>query len=93
MSGWQVCDLALCVALRRTWGGGKVGPLGGAVYTVSGVTCGKTKGGLRLAEFPNWHNPLGFAQRWFVKVTPPEADEFDREVIEHLTGASVKEKA
>lgn len=76
---WQAGDMALCVATIITRYGEKV--FCGRVYTVSAVTQGKTKKGLVLKDAPN-HNALGWAAYRFIKVTPPEADEFDKETID-----------
>ena len=79
MADWQPGDLALC------WQ--KVpyddGLIVGAIYTVSGVFDGGF--GLHLKELPLEYGTCWISDR-FRKVTPPEADEFDREVIALLTG-------
>lgn len=76
---WQKGDLALCLKI-----GGWVavddrsditlwGPVAGRVYVVEAVH----NEFLEFDEFSDfWHNSR------FTKVTPPEADEFDRETIE-----------
>lgn len=82
---WEPGDLALCVR-------GPTEPddpcFSGRVYTVSGVrTCWFNHSTvLHLHEVPNegdgW---LGHYATQFRKVTPPKADEFDRETIELYT--------
>ena len=84
MSDWQAGDIALCVRpIQEYWEGSMSGfeVKAGKPYTVSRVTQGKTKKGLLLQDGPS-KNPLGWAAINFVKVTPPEADEFDKETIE-----------
>lgn len=94
---WQAGDLALCVS-----GGEYVHT--GHLYTVTGVIAALWVGGgdevdtaIVLAEASNLENvsfrhPQGpFWHGWFRKVTPPEADEFDREVIDLMR--PVKEPA
>lgn len=96
MSGWQVGDLALCV--RR---GGNPGiprvlskkPVIGGVYMLEGVVVVGGVTGLVLQDHYSTHSTSAWRADCFIRITPPEADEFDREVIEHLTGAPVKEKA
>lgn len=91
MSDWQVGDLALCVK-PSVLATNPAQP--GACYQVSGVFlwCGPNGEvvGLLLNEIPNtgpgWR---GHAAQRFIKVTPEEADEFDRETIALLTGTPV----
>ena len=93
MSDWQKGDLALCVktpncvsALVRA----------GGLYTVSKVSgfrdvlgeIGLAFEGMSLPHI-NGHDPYCAASR-FRKVTPPKADQFDREVIEQMTGKPVE---
>lgn len=87
--GWQVGDLALCVNDRAThpiYGNG--GLKRGRTYTVQAVP--DFGPGLFLCEISDG-NAMGYNRRRFIKVTPPEADEFDREVIEHMLGKPVLE--
>jgi len=100
VSGWQVGDLALCVRTSSFKSGGYTSIGGerlrqGAVYTVTGMSANENTGllDLTLAEVKSMLATGGFNSLRFRKVTPPKADEFDREVIEHLTGAPAKEKA
>lgn len=91
MSDWQPGDIALCVI------GGKMPyslpcglkefPKAGAFYRV--VRAGEerldssTKKALWFEDAPlNFSGDRVWAAFRFVKVTPPEADEFDKEVIE-----------
>lgn len=95
--GWQPGDLALCVK------GGKVDPDDngpswpqcGRVYTVEDI------GTVEFSDGPDaalWfydapENNPGERVWWagrFIKVTPPEADEFDQETIRLLNGAPAK---
>lgn len=97
MSGWQVGDLALCIKIGtwRTVTSMKEirnGPRPGSIHQVSAVAFPDDIGGSAALYFDEFM-PGRFNGRRFRKVTPPKADEFDREVIEHLTGAPVKEKA
>ena len=92
MADWQVGDLALCVSIKPHWSDQAISapfvPKVGGLYTVA--RCGLCRFGhnllLGLREDPNGlkHGYLAFR---FVKVTPPEADAFDREVIDLMTGA------
>lgn len=84
MSGWQVGDLALCISSGVTVRAGEVNTVDKVWPDTGGLTLrGKFSTSRRGSYYPHM----------FIKVTPPEADEFDREVIEHLTGAPVEEKA
>lgn len=90
MSDWQVGDLALRV---RPSGKLRVG----VIYTVADLnpywleTCGL---GLILHEV-RAHSGTdgGWAASGFVKVTPPAADDFDREVIELYQRTPVEAKS
>lgn len=93
MSDWQVGDLALCVRLAPERGPFLFGePEPGRAYEVLGVSLvhfadDSIDIGLTLDGAPDctdeFHDPAG--PTWwhgrFVKVTPQEADEFDRETI------------
>lgn len=70
MSDWQVGDLALCVA-------GGVSIKAGEVHAV--ITVWDT--GLSLADKVSVAWRGSYKKSRFVKVTPPAADEFDRETI------------
>lgn len=95
---WAPGDLALCVnagairspsgrlcvilsALRR-----------GAVYTVGVVVVSRLTEttDLVLREVRTNSDTGGFIASRFIKVTPPEADEFDRETIELMRGKPAK---
>ena len=90
---WKVGDLALCV---RACPFGNDATRPGHAYSVTqirinGVNWDGTRStGLRFQGVARW----GYSDsRRFVKVTPPEADEFDRETIELLNRAPAKEPA
>lgn len=89
MEDWKVGDLALCIK-QGQWQSVKTGdlhnygPRCGEVCTVTGLC---VKGGyifLALAEWPGDGGYSYIAHR-FRKVTPRDADEFDREVIDLMT--------
>lgn len=98
---WQPGDMALCVKGGRIIDPSMHTPpldgfpTAGACYTVEHVGIDPTMTGsplaLWLAEAPR--NATG-ERVWsairFIKVTPPEADEFDREVIEIMTRKPVE---
>lgn len=91
MSDWQVGDLALCVKLEPWRLSGTNGPRSGHIYRVDVVTVnlwGET--GLIFHSLPS----LGYRGGWnanrFIKVTPPEADAFDRETIDLLNREPVE---
>ena len=99
MDDWQIGDLALCIGHGADDVYGidgttpqAPGPIKGLTYTVAavsaGVDCyGRAGIALRLAEIIQRHpKSCGYNAVFFRKVTPPEADEFDREVIELLNG-------
>lgn len=99
MSEWQVGDLALCVGVdphseeQASGWSVKVGQ----VVTVAVVEAAIDENGfwtsLNFAEEPShelW-NDWGFDAAFFRKVTPHEADEFDRETIELMNRAPAKE--
>jgi len=93
VTDWQVGDLALCVANRLPPPKDRPTKLlrVGAIYTVRSVrwSVGDQCVALGLNEVRS-RGPLGdWHSSVFRKVTPPEADEFDREVIEQMKGASV----
>jgi hypothetical protein len=94
MSDWQKGDLALCVS--RCKGAGHLAllwsPRVGQVCTVIEVdlfveddaTC------LNFAEDPDYQPNAGFDAIHFRKVTPPAADEFDRETIALMNSKPVR---
>lgn len=95
MSDWQVGDLALCVDdNRRPVTSRDTGLRRGKVYAVTDVQVvpiipprtGLALDGVDMSAF---RFRLAGAMR-FVKITPPDADEFDREVIEQMNGARVE---
>ena len=84
---WQVGDLALCVNATdgsQGWAGSLLRE--GAVYTVenASMVCFSGEHVLVLNEVKAPDYTEGFNVTRFIKITPPEADEFDREVIELL---------
>lgn len=94
---WQPGDLALCIKCGpwERWDGGSEGPQtdirSGGIYRVRKTGTWEGSVILWFDEHPgNWFDDA-FAASRFRKVTPPEADEFDREVIEHMTNAPIKE--
>lgn len=97
MSDWQKGDLALYINNRRDRRDPKADLLTiGHVYLVAAVGNRDTDGALVLAfrEITVPGKPrTGYAySAWrFVKVTPPVADEFDRETIELMNRAPVGE--
>ncbi|MGN6290415.1 MAG: hypothetical protein ACTHNA_14265 [Sphingopyxis terrae] len=99
---WKVGDLALCVSLGAGGYDDPVDPVPPAIrvgssYTVTGVFAGVHVNGdpgigLKLKEAkPTLFGAAGFDANMFVKITPPEADEFDRETIDLMNGAPVGE--
>lgn len=96
MSDWQLGDLALCIDAGPTkilYGYRECDPKWtaglrlGAIYEVDKVVSSRSGEhiGLRMKE------RVGGVSTRFVKVTPPAADELDREVIEQMNGAPVGE--
>ncbi len=97
MSDWQVGDLALCVT-REIAGFGFCSIVAvGRIYVVEDIYVGtgpKYDGvvalvlqGVRGGRYPGLHSGL------FKKLDDHAPDEFDREVIEQMTGAPVREPA
>lgn len=92
---WQVGDMALCIH-SGPWHARTHddiitvrGPRAGAKLTVREVlTTWRGTAGLLFTDFPDPVIPrtAGYAGKCFRKLAPPEADEFDREVIAALTG-------
>ncbi len=86
MRDWQIGDLALCIK-QGPWEiiEGPSTPSGddpepGCIYCVANVELAELAG--LVLGFAEFHSQYQAGR--FVKVTPPEADEFDREVIELL---------
>lgn len=95
MSGWEIGDLALCIANRLPPPKDKPTKLlrVGAVYTVRSVrwSIGDQCVALGLNEARS-RGPLGdFHASVFRKINPHAPDEFDRQVIEQTNGAPVGE--
>lgn len=97
---WRPGDLALCVSdiFEEAEGPETWFPLPGHVYSVAGTVadCGDGFGPALLLKEEPAHVPnpgLGWPAKFFLKATPPEADEFDREVISLMTSNPVKEPA
>lgn len=88
MSGdWQVGDLALCIDDDIRNLSEKVLKQG-RVYTVEGLDVDPAFAeiGLFLSGVPrvwsdHWRREVGYLELRFRKITPDEADEFDRETI------------
>lgn len=84
-AGWEVGDLALCVKVsgwQRLYGDGTRAPSSppvkpGGVYTVAKVSEIYSYQALEFSDVEQ-----AYAAHNFRKVTPPAADEFDRETIE-----------
>lgn len=89
VTDWQVGDLALCVSQGPDpddWAANCGGPRLGSVQLVAEVQWlaedGLSPEGVHLSfedHFDSYFYHLGF-----VKVTPPAADDFDREVIQQM---------
>lgn len=94
MSDWQVGDLALCVRAEPNSRGMAHPCRVGAVYIVEAVVESVTSGILGLClvgvHFPGCSQNGDYASH-YRKVTPPAADEFDRETIELMNRAPAKE--
>lgn len=98
MTDWQKGDLALCVKvgpwLFKADKGGlepSTGPNAGAVLTVSAVNFGPNGPCLVFENFPEpKRGSRGYRASRFRKVTPPKADEFDREVIDLMNRKPVE---
>ena len=79
---WEPGDLALCVDDVRYPIDFETGPLPikrGRFYTIDSVFNSFLGLGVHLIGVDE---PRGYFVTRFIKVTPPEADEFDREVID-----------
>ena len=94
MANWQAGDLALCVrAPGHAYGWHKSPVKVGCAYTVERVVSdedGILGLGLVGIIFPGCTLKASLASN-YRKITPPEPDEFDREVIEQMNGAPVGE--
>jgi len=88
---WQVGDLALCIKLGP-WRD-VIGPKCGEVRAVRGVGRDPIGVGLWLEGYPGKLRSDGFSASRFRKITPPKADEFDREVIDLMIGKPVPVEA
>lgn len=100
---WKPGDLARCVEWPHDCAyppDAPGTPIPGLTYTVIRVFVGidvlfNRHLGLAFAEIergisPLWHvKAEGYQARYFRKVRPMDADEFDREVIEAMNGQSV----
>lgn len=82
MADWRKGDLALCVDDSPSARGHRAAIKKGGIYTVSEIVSWRGQSGLELEdiEIPK-SLYFGFAAKRFRKVTPPKADEFDREII------------
>lgn len=89
--GWEVGDLALCIKVGA-WSLDGAGPATGSVCRVSAIDRNSDDGFLYLG-FEEWPDSPWGADRFrasrFRKITPPKADEFDREVIDLMLGKPV----
>ena len=102
MSGgdnWQAGDLALCVKIGRwrhvsgNFASGR-GMRAGVIASVRKV--GVSVGGFATLWLEGWPGESfgdGFNASRFRKITPPKADEFDREVIDLMLGKPVPVEA
>jgi len=100
MTDWQKGDLALCVddGLKPWLNGEQILNLNrikkGRVYTVAGLGRVGTCSGLTLfiegVPATYEHRGMGWTASRFRKVTPPKADEFDREVIDLMNRKPVE---
>lgn len=92
MSDWQVGDLALCVSSKhRLFASPSRILRAGRVYSVKRVGrpidwCDGDRALALAGAVPDRGPGYGFPDSLFVKVTPPAADEFDRETIELMSG-------
>ncbi|MXO67771.1 hypothetical protein GRI72_02850 [Altererythrobacter marinus] len=88
MSDWQRGDLALCVDDKPSPLLGRHPAIKGRIYTVASVVIADSLG-LTFEEIDH-PNALGYYAHRFRKVTPPKADEFDREVIDLMNRKPVE---
>jgi hypothetical protein len=97
MTDWKAGDLALCVhkgPWKHRWRGKPTnteveGPKCGQTLRVAEVNFSHANNFLCLnfVEYQPFNSWLGYSEKAFIKVTPEEEDEFDKEIIE-----SYKEK-
>lgn len=94
MADWQKGDLALCVK-EGSWSDYKIALHVGQVHEVINVL-GRDQielvgpeGQSCFLEFAAWSPTYTFGESYFRKITPPKADEFDREVIDLMAGKKV----
>tara|TARA_R110002012_G_scaffold16958_23_gene64569 strand:- start:38 stop:331 length:294 start_codon:yes stop_codon:yes gene_type:complete len=95
MSGWQKGDLALCVR-DGSWVNHNGGPRKGEIHKVVAIMTGEVGHHINphpsntcFLAFAPWLPISVFGNVNFRKVTPPKADEFDREVIDLMAGKKV----
>ena len=95
MTDWKIGDLALCVDDGPVKIFGKfleVDPIYvsnlkiGSFYTITDIAPSRDG---KFIAIGDWGKRAGGISTRFIKVTPPEADEFDREVIDLLIGEPV----
>jgi hypothetical protein len=89
---WQVGDLALCIASDWQWSITPedlplIYPAKGSITPVTRVVA-EDAVRLGLDGYPRSYK---YAAQFFTKVTPEEADEFDRETIALLNGQPITE--
>lgn len=97
-SDWKIGDLALCKKIgpwhqrsgKRLSSDGIAAPRAGGIYRVESFRVHPGYLGLILREFPALVGRRQVKRSWqataFRKVTPPPADEFDREIIDLMLG-------
>ena len=96
---WQPGDLALCVMDGGTTFAGELFDVIEVIGTVwCAAECGVDEGEATALVFANRRHPTNPFGAFvdiprFRKVTPPKADEFDREIIEIMTGKPVRQPA
>ena len=90
MSDWQIGDYALCIGEDlegdATW---EWSTVVGQCYTVSGIYDCSDWEGLDFLEDPAPNDEYCFDAKYYIKITPDKADEYDREVIEIMRGKKV----
>lgn len=94
---WRIGDLALCIKQGAWRSRGEVNqypPIrGGGVYRVADVATADGLTALWFDEYPGPGLEYAFAHFCFIKITPPEADAFDREVIGLMAGQTTPAEA
>lgn len=93
---WQAGDVALCISNPGKGDGVTVavphpGVRSGRFFTVDQVVHWMGALGLVLRGYPTSDKPFAHDARGFRRIPPHKADEFDREVIEHMLGKPVRE--